>query len=153
MILQIDTREKPDKISHITSYLDKQGVKWVRSKCVVGDYVNLENPMVVIDRKQGLQELAGNVGQQHERFVRELVLAKDLGYSLIVLVEDATINKLEQVPSWYNWRLKANPKAMTGKQLYKILNTMSEKYGVIFMFTNKQNCAKRILELLEVQGG
>ena len=69
----------------------------MKSKCVVGDYVNLENPMVVIDRKKDLQEVAGNVCQQHERFIRELELAKELGYKMIVLVEEPTMICLEDV--------------------------------------------------------
>lgn len=107
--------------------------------------------MVVIDRKQSLQELCGNVAQQHDRFVKELTLAHELGYRMIVLIEDETINKLEQVPTWYNWRLKKNPKAITGKTLYKILHKYAEKYHVEFRFTRKEDCAKTILELLEVQ--
>ena len=92
LVIQVDSREQ--KFDHVTSYFDSQGVKWVKSKCVVGDYVNLENPMVVIDRKKDLQEVAGNVCQQHDRFVRELELARDLGYKLIILVEEPNIKSL-----------------------------------------------------------
>lgn len=147
MIIQVDSREQ--KFEHVTNYFDAQGIKWVKSKCVVGDYVNLENPMVVIDRKKDLQEVAGNVCQQHERFVRELELARELGYKMIVLVEEPNITNLQNVCSWYNWRRKKNPKAVTGKTLYKIMLTMSEKYGVIWEFTTKQDCGKRIVELLQ----
>ena len=146
MIIQVDSREQ--KYDHVTNYFDSQGIKWVKSKCVVGDYVNLENPMVVIDRKKDLQEVAGNVCQQHERFVRELELAKELGYKMIILVEEPNITSLPKVCSWYNWRKKNNPKAISGKTLYKIMSTMSEKYDITWEFTTKQNCGKRIVELL-----
>lgn len=146
MIIQIDTREQ--KYDHVVRYLDEQGIKHVRSKCVVGDYVNLENPMVVIDRKKDLQEVAGNVCQQHDRFVRELELAKELGYKMIVLVEESSIKQLVDVCGWYNWRRKKNPKAVNGKTLYKIMKTMSEKYDIQWEFTTKQHCGKRIVELL-----
>ena len=146
MVIQVDTREQ--KYDHVVKYFDSQGIKYVRSKCVVGDYVNLENPMVVIDRKKDLQEVAGNVCQQHERFVRELELAKDLGYRLIVLVEEPNITSLTGVCSWYNWRKRTNVRAISGKTLYKIMLTMSQKYGVEWQFTTKENCAKRIVELL-----
>lgn len=146
MIIQIDTREQ--KYDHIEKYLDKQGVKYVRSKCVVGDYVNLENPMVVIDRKKDLQEVAGNVCQQHDRFIRELELAKELGYKMIILVEEPNITDLPKVCSWYNWRRKKNPKAISGKTLYKIMKTIEEKYGIEWQFTTKEKCAERIIELL-----
>ena len=146
LVIQIDTREQ--KYDHVVKYLDSQGIKHVRSKCVVGDYVNLANPMVVIDRKKDLQEVAGNVCQQHERFVRELELAKELGYKMIVLVEEPNIDTLVNVCSWYNWRRKKNPKAVNGKTLYKIMKTMSEKYDITWEFTTKQKCGERIVELL-----
>ena len=104
--------------------------------------------MVVIDRKKDLQEVAGNVCQQHERFVRELELARELGYRLIVLIEEDSIKTLTDVVTWYNWRRKKNPKAICGKQLYKIMSTMADKYGFEWMFTTKANCGKRILEIL-----
>lgn len=146
LIIQIDTREQ--KYDHVVKYLDTQGIKHIRSKCVVGDYVNLENPMVVIDRKKDLQEVAGNVCQQHDRFVRELELAKELGYRMIILVEEPNITSLPNVCSWYNWRKKKNPKAVSGKTLYKIMSTIQEKYGVEWQFTTKEQCGKRIVELL-----
>lgn len=148
MIIQVDSREQ--KYEHITKYFDSKGIKWVRSKCVVGDYVNLENPMVVIDRKKDLQEVAGNVCQQHDRFIRELELAKELGYRLIVLVEEPSVKVLSDVCSWYNFRRRTNPKAINGKTLYKIMFTISQKYGIEWMFTTKSNCGKKIIELLEV---
>ena len=146
MVIQVDSREQ--KYDHVTKYFDSQGIKWVRSKCVVGDYVNLENPMVVIDRKKDLQEVAGNVCQQHERFVRELELAKELGYRMIILVEEPSVTELVHVCSWYNFRRKTNPKAINGKTLYKIMRTIQEKYGVEWMFTTKAKCGERIVELL-----
>lgn len=146
MVIQIDTRER--KYDHVTRYLDAHDIKWVKSKCVVGDYVNLENPMVVIDRKKDLQEVAGNVCQQHERFVRELELARELGYRMIVLIEEPVIKCLEEVPTWYNWRRRTNKRAITGKQLFKIMSTMATKYGVEWMFTTKEKCGECIVELL-----
>lgn len=146
MIIQVDSREQ--KYDHVVNYFDSLGIKWVRSKCVVGDYVNLENPMVVIDRKKDLQEVAGNVCQQHERFVRELELAKELGYKMYILVEEPNITSLQSVCSWYNWRKRKNPRAISGKTLYKIMLTMAQKYDVTWVFTTKEDCGKQIVELL-----
>lgn len=147
MVIQIDSREQ--KYDHVANYFDSQGIKWVKSKCVVGDYVNLENPMVVIDRKKDLQEVAGNVCQQHDRFVRELKLAKELGYRMIVLVEEPNIKTVNDVFGWYNWRKKTNPKAISGRTLAKIMLTMSQEYDVEWQFTTKGECGKRIVELLK----
>jgi hypothetical protein len=115
---------------------------------VVGDYVNLDNPKVVIDRKKDLQEVAGNVCQQHDRFIRELELARELGFKMIILVEEPTITSLTNVCSWYNWRCRTNKKAINGRTLYKIMKTIQDKYGVEWMFCKKENCGKRIVEIL-----
>ena len=148
MNLIIDTREKKDKITHITSYLDDNHIKWYRSKLICGDYQNPLNPTIVIDRKKDLQEVVGNVTTQHERFIRELELANELGYRMIILVEESSIKSLNEVPKWYNWRLKKNPKAVNGKTLYKIMLTISQKYGCEWMFTTKDECGEKIVELL-----
>ena len=146
MHIIVDTREQ--KYNHVTGYFDSQDIKWYRSKLICGDYQNPLNPTVIIDRKKDLQEVAGNVCQQHDRFVRELELAKELGYKMIVLVEEPNITNLTNVCSWYNWRRKKNPKAISGKTLYKIMKTMESKYDVSWEFTSKAECGKRIVELL-----
>ena len=51
MIL-IDTRDKLDKIKHITNYFDRYGIAYDRTKLYIGDYQRAENPLVLIDRKQ-----------------------------------------------------------------------------------------------------
>lgn len=71
MDIQIDTREKQRAIRKILKTFDDNGVKHFSSKLLVGDYMSLDNPRLIIDRKQNLQELCGNVCQQHERFKRE----------------------------------------------------------------------------------
>ena len=95
-----------------------------------------------------MQEVAGNVCQQHERFIRELELANELGYKMVVLVEEPNIKQLADVCSWYNWRKKKNPKAVSGKTLYRIMKTIAEKYGVKWRFTTKAKCGETIVELL-----
>lgn len=70
MDIQIDTREKQRAIRKIIKTFDDNGVKHFSSKLLVGDYMSLDNPRLIIDRKQNLQELCGNVCQQHERFKR-----------------------------------------------------------------------------------
>lgn len=147
MNVLIDTRER--KYDHITDYFDDNNIGYYRSKLVCGDYQNPLNPTVIIDRKKDLQEVAGNVTKDHERFVRELELANKLGYTMIVLVEESGIETLEDVRKWYNWRRRKNPKAITGKTLCKIMMTMQEKYNFTWMFCDKSETGCRIVELLE----
>lgn len=149
MIIQIDTREHKGKNDHIIDFLDLNKIKWIRSKLVVGDYMNIENPRIVVDRKFGLQEVAQNLTSDHERFRRECELAKELGYRLIVLIEEENINRIEKVPTWYNFRKKYSPKAISGKQLHKIMITMTDRYGVEWKFSTRQNYGRKLVELLE----
>ena len=68
MTIQVDTREHKKEWERIKSQFDSVGVEYYRSKLWVGDYMNIDKPRVVIDRKKDLLELCGNVTQQHERF-------------------------------------------------------------------------------------
>lgn len=149
MIIQTDSREKARAIQKILSEFDKQGIKHFVSKLPVGDYINLDNPRVAIDRKQSLAEVAVNVGQDHARFKRELERAQEYGIHLIFLVEHGgTIHELDDVQNWNNPRLKEHPLALTGPRLYKIMLTMQNKYGIEWLFCDKRCTGKRIIELL-----
>ena len=66
MDIQIDSREKAKAIRKILKTFDDKGINHYTSKLFVGDYMSLDNPRLIIDRKQNLQELCGNVCQQHE---------------------------------------------------------------------------------------
>ena len=150
MQIQIDSREKAKAIKKIIAEFDEQGVKHYTSKLYVGDYMSLDNPRLVVDRKQNLTEVCSNVCQDHERFRNELIKAQKAGIQIIVLVEHGKdIKSLEDVIWWLNPRLKASPKAITGERLYKILLTLERKYGCKFEFCEKKDTGQRIIELLE----
>lgn len=175
MTIQIDTREKQRAIKKIVAEFDEQGVNYYSSKLYVGDYMNLDNPRLIIDRKQNLSEICSNVCQGHERFRNELIRAKNNGIKLIILIEHSNrIKSIDDVETWENPRRKKRiwvddrisideygheywevghyetkeTKAMTGKTLAKIMRTMERKYGCEFMFCDKKNTGKRIIELL-----
>ena len=169
MDIQIDSREKARAIRKIIKTFDDAGVKHFSSKLLVGDYMSLDNPRLIIDRKQNLQELCGNVCQQHERFKRELLKAIDAGIQLVVLVEHGPdIQCLEDVWFWENprkheirWRVVdgkrekyvASAKAVDGNQLYKSLCTIRDRYHVRFEFCEKKDTGKEIIRILKEGGG
>ena len=160
MIIQIDSREKAKAIQKIIAEFDRQGIKHPVSKLMVGDYMNYDNPRVIVDRKQNLTEVCSNVCQDHDRFRRELVLAKENGIQLIILCEHGKdIKSLEDVIFWHNPRSEKRKKidgkwqtvqtnAMKGDVLYKILTTLQEKYGVRFEFCDKDETGRKIVEIL-----
>lgn len=149
MTIQIDTREKSRAIKQIVSYFDETGIQHYTSKLYVGDYMSLDNPRVVIDRKQNLQEICGNVYQQHERFINELKRARENGIKIIILCEHGSnIKTLADVQGWVNPRLRTSPKAVSGKQLFKILFTIGQRYDVDFVFCDKRMTGYMIAKIL-----
>lgn len=168
--IQIDSREKARAIRNIIKTFDESGVNHFSSKLLVGDYMNLDNPRLIIDRKQDLQELHGNVCQQHERFKRELLKAMQANIQLIILIEHGEdIKSLEDVYFFYQqpmerWRYvtriiagekkrlreKYMQQAIDGKTMYKSMRTIRDRYNVRFEFCQKKDTGKKIIELLEV---
>ncbi len=164
MEIQVDSREHAKEWERISKQFDKLGVKYFRSKLYVGDYQSLDNARLVIDRKKNLQELCGNVCQQHERFKAELKRAQEAGIKIIILCEHGGgIKELADVYWWENPRSKyttikmvngrpkrvpMNPNAINGEKLFKTLQTISRRYNVRFEFCNKSDTGKRIVELL-----
>ena len=165
MIIQIDSREKSRAIRKIVEEFDRRGIQHPVSKLYVGDYMNYDNPRLIIDRKQNLTELCSNVCQSHERFRRELIRAQEAGIQIIILTEHgADISCLEDVIWWKNPREEQrvhrsdgrwetiHTNAMKGEILYKILCTLQRKFGVRFEFCRKEDTGRRIVELLGGDG-
>ncbi len=168
MTIQVDTREHAKEWERIQRQFDEAGIKYFRSKLYVGDYQSLDNPRLVIDRKKDLQELWGNVTQQHERFKAELIRAMRAGIQMVILVEHGIdINCLEDVwfffqPEMKRWRWKTvkmndenkkvrEPyiqKPINGKQLYKSLCTIRDRYNVDFVFCQESETGQMIAEIL-----
>lgn len=146
MILIEDTRNQVGKHKQLNKDLANLGVKVVRSKLYVGDYARLDNQTVCIDTKKDYVELASNIcGSQHTRFRDECLRAKNVGITLVILVE-------EEIPA-DKWKspLKRNREPYTrvqGQILAKCMETMHQKYGVKFRYCSKQDTAKTILEIL-----
>ena len=160
-----DSREQ--KWSHVQEHFDMAGVKWMRSKLPIGDYGRLDNLSVVVDRKQHLSEVEGNLIQQHDRFRREAIRAQENGIRLIVLVEEENIGSLEGVKGWENPRRKKwerinqqhafgkqlhisipSRPPVTGLQLWQIMHTMAEKYGIEWRFCPHESTGAEILRIL-----
>jgi hypothetical protein len=152
MIIQIDTREKPKAIQKILRDFREHDVKFYSSKLYAGDYMNPKKPDIVVDRKQNLSEICGNVGSStelHERFRNEILRANDIGVKVVVLIEHGHGYKsLEDIKFWENPRLKQYPHATSGAKLYKILKTMCERYDMEVMLCDKEETGAKIREIL-----
>lgn len=104
MIL-IDSREKPKAIIKIIKCFEENNIDYDTSKLYVGDYQSLDNPKVIVDRKQNLAEIMQNITQK--RFRDELIRAKKAGIHLIVLIEHSKdITCIDDITKWKNPRLE-----------------------------------------------
>ena len=148
MIIQVDTREKARAIRLILAEFARQDVEVISSKLWIGDYARIDNLTTVIDRKQNLNELAGNIVEK--RFHAEIQRAHDHGVKIIFLIEHGHgVKDLLDVLFWNNPRLKESPRCISGEHLYKSMLTLSERYGVEWQFCTKRETGRRIIEILK----
>ena len=143
-IILVDTREKGHK--SILKYFDEHNIDYITSKLDYGDYKIYKDNSVVIDRKDNLLELAGNLCHttEHERIKREIQCAKDDGCKdFIFLIAESKIKSVEDIKNWSSPHTKVK-----GSVLLKIMVTMKNKYGVRFIICPRKDMGKKILELL-----
>lgn len=166
MDIQIDSRERARAIQKIVAEFDRQGIGHFISKLYVGDYMSYDNPRLIVDRKQNLTELCSNVCQGHNRFRNEMLRAREHGIEMVILCEHGGgIRCLEDVIWWDNPRrykrykdaqtgqwVERETNATTGERLYKILRTFQRKYGCRFLFCDKKDTGRKIIEILEEVG-
>jgi len=151
MFIIEDSRNKKGKHEQKHRTFEAHGDRVTRCALPVGDYALF--PEVAIDTKASMQEIAQNIGgttEEHERFRRELIKAKENGCHLYVLIEnDENIRNINDVRRWVNPRLIDSDRAITGERLAKAMLTMQERYGVTFLFCSPEQAAGMIHYLLE----
>ena len=151
MIIQEDTRQKKDKHDKKHAYFAEAGIELLRCKLPFGDYAPA--PRVSIDTKENMEEIAGNIcgsKAEHQRFIRECKAAKAAGCQLIVLVENTVgISHVSQVHFWANPRSCYSPKCVQGPRLQKAMETITDRYGVQFLFCAPDDAGRVIREAIE----
>ena len=143
-LIIVDTREKGHK--KILEYFDKVGQDYIISKLDYGDYMIYKNNNVVIDRKDSLLELAGNLCHttEHERIKREILRAKEDGCKqFIFLIAENKIRTVDDIKNWSSPHTKVK-----GETLLKIMNTMRKKYDVHFVISSRKNMGRSIIWFL-----
>lgn len=127
---------------------------------------------IAVDRKNSIDEICGNLcssQKEHERFREEAITAQKAGAKFYVLVEnDEGIKSIDDIRKWSNPRLhrynKVNYMHRLGKwqsvknpgkrppcdniRLMKTMYTMTQKYGITFVFCSPYESAATIVELL-----
>ena len=105
-----------------------------------------KNNSVVIDRKDSLLEIAGNLchTSEHERVKREIQRAKDDGCKeFIFLISESKIKTVDDIKNWSSPHTKVK-----GSTLLKIMETMAKKYGVKFIVCPRKKMGEKIIQLL-----
>lgn len=162
LILVEDSRQQRGKHKNVEAYCKQKGIRIVRSKLLVGDYMlagtgsetgagtgGIKGNISVDTKTLGIPEIASNCFQEHERFRAECQLAKDLGIQLVILIEEVPPDG--DVAKW------RSPLDRYGKPKYrfdpvtlsKVMQTMTERYNVQFCFCDGRSTGKVLLEILK----
>lgn len=169
-IIMADTRQKNGSHDNIDAWLILHDIEIRRTKLYVGDYTLPANQSVCIDTKYGLQEVYGNLIQDHRRFTDECKAAFSAGIKLIVLVEESGISSVQDVANWKNPRItrweRLRDAHKRGKQmnkplsqyppvsserLAKAMQTIEERYHIEWRFCDKADTARTICEILGIE--
>lgn len=150
MVIQVDTREKARAIKPILDYFDRHEIKHITSKLYAGDYIDLENPLLIIDRKQNIREIATNATSGHDRLKRELEKLNEIGARMVFLIEQDSIDgkRIESLEDIMLWTPKKGQGTVNGVTVYRILSAWRHKYPIEFEFCSKRSTGKRIVEIL-----
>lgn len=138
MTVLVDTREK--KNDHIISYFDKKKIPYKTKALHNGDYsfyipqnseLNIERDLyfdkdIMIERKQNLEELSGNITQNRSRFEEELSSFSGKKY---LMIENASYSDILT----NNYTTNILPKSFLGT-----LHTYNHRYGLEIIFMNRK---------------
>lgn len=151
-----DSRQQRGRHERKHDWWGSHGVSLVKCKIAYGDYCL--PPVVSVDTKASISELAYDIGHDHARFKREVVGARGAGVQLVVLVENEDgVGDLEGLAAWSespeNYaRRKFAKRRLHGSRLAKACATMEERCGVRFEFCAPGEAAERIVAILK-EGG
>lgn len=148
----VDSREKPKAIGGILHYFAVNGYRFEVSKLLFGDYMDYNNPSLVIDRKQSIGELVKNCTTDHVRFRKELERVRTVGAHLVILVEQDKykdqnqwihVNGIDDLVKWSSPYTQS-----TGEKIYKILSSWQRNFPISFVFCDKRITGQIITEIL-----
>ena len=144
-----DTRQQKGKHKNIEAYCRQNGIRIIRQALNVGDYQIAGKGDVSVDTKMGIAEIANCCFQSHERFRDECQRAQDCGIRLIILIEE--------MPPGGDLDKWVSPLDRYGEPRYlfdhstlkKVMQTMTERYGVQFRYCDGRSTGKLLIEYLK----
>lgn len=165
--LVCDTRQHDGKHGHVDGWLAAHGVPFAYRKVDFGDYIRDDDMSnISVDTKKDVQELAGNVGRDHARLVREIERANAAGWRLWFVVEEhPEYNDRRKLATWVSRVCRScrrcDPleskcrvrrfKPMNGPTLAKIVARLESDHAARFLFCDRKDTARVICDLLGVR--
>lgn len=147
MIVLVDTREK--KNQHILDFFEEQGIKYQIEKLDTADYTFIlpnyahidMDRHILIEKKNSLDEIAGNFAGDRDRFQREFerVTSKQ---KIHLVIENATWKKLLKG----SYRSKLTPKSFMAS-----LMTWNIRYGCPVWFVGEDESPVVIYGLMRYE--
>jgi ERCC4-type nuclease len=137
-----DTREQVNE--NITGYLDSKKIPHITRKLDTGDYsamigdMTLEHDLVV-EKKNGLDEIAGNFTVDRKRFEDEFTRAKAEGLKVFLLIENATWSDI----LLHNYRSKLKPQSLIASLL-----SWQVRFNITIMFCKPSETGQIIYGIL-----
>lgn len=118
-----DTREQVN--NHITDYFDKRGIPYLSRKLDVGDYSfqtseGSYEDEIVIERKNSIDEIAGNFTVGRQRFENEFLRAKAAKTKIHLFIEKSSWQQIKS----HDYTNQMKPEALMGS-----LFSWQAKYG------------------------
>ena len=151
-----DTRQQKGQHELKHEYWMKLGANIIRCKLPFGDYA--KPPLIAIDTKADIYEIASNLMHQHARFKKECIAASVAGCQLIILIENTDgvrcVDDLERwIESEEHFQMRRSrryySKRIIGSSLAKTMRTMAERYGVRWEFCTPNEAGEKVLALLD----
>lgn len=142
-LIVVDTREKGHK--KILEYFDNVGQDYIVSKLDAGDYMIYKDYSTIIDKKDGLLEICGNLcsTSEHQRLTREVELAHSLGCKNFIFLIQGNIKSEDDIKNWKSPHTKVK-----GEVLLKIMKTFKDHHDCKFLFVPRKDMGRKIIELL-----
>lgn len=133
-----------EKQHHVKQYFDDKNIETIVRRLDVGDYsaqigdMTLETD-ISIERKNSIDEIAGNLGTDRQRFEREFLRAKANGTKVFLIVENASWTDIYL----HNYRSQLPPKALMAS-----LMSWQVRFNITVIFCEPENTPRLIHQIL-----
>lgn len=137
-----DSREQNN--TNILQYFDSKKIPYITRKLDTADYSAMLGDMtlerdVVIEKKNGLNELTGNFTADRQRFEDEFTRAKAEGLKVFLLIENASWSDI----FLHNYQSKLAPKSLIASLL-----SWQVRYNITVMFCKPSETGQIIYGIL-----